>query len=240
MFTLIVIGGIVLVAGLAYLSYRANQRRKAALQAFALRHNLYFTERDDSILVRWEPYGGAFDDGFDHQARNIIHGEWEGRHVNAFEYRFHTWETQTDGQGHTTQTKQSHDRGVVALETGYFFPLLSVNSENMFTRMVGRLTGSDINLEWEDFNRRFTVRCPDRKLATDILTPQMMELLMREPRTGWTLVGPDIMLVTQGSLDPDSVLVTLQLLSRSIDLIPEHVKDGAGLAITPRSTLELP
>lgn len=225
---LIVIGFALLIGGVAYLSYRANQARLAALRAFAQRHNLYFTERDDSILTRWEVFGGAFDEGFDHEARNILHGSWEGRSALIFEYRFHTWESTSNGQGGTTQTKQAHDRAVVALATGQIYPVLSVTSEGMFSRMIGRFTGSDINLEWEEFNREFTVRCHDRRFATDVLTQQMMELLMREPRTGWTLCGPDIMLVEQGDLELDTLTVTLQLLTRSVELIPEHVKQAAG------------
>jgi len=233
---LIVIGIVALVGGLAYLSYRANQARVAALRAFALRHNLYFTERDDSLLARWEVFAGAFDEGFDREARNIVHGVWEGRSALLFEYRFHTMENTTNGQGQMTQTKQAHDRAVVALETGQVYPLLSVTSENLFSRMVGRFTGSDINLEWEAFNREFTVRCHDRRFATDVLTQPMMELLMREPRTGWTLCGPDIMLIEQGDLDLNTMLVTLQLLTRSVELLPEHVKQAAGpSAMSPPS-----
>lgn len=238
-FWLIVIAFALLIGGLAYLSYRANQAHLAALRAFAQRHNLYFTEREDSLLVRWEAFPGIFDEGFDHEARNIIHGRWEGRTVHAFEYRFHTWESTSNGQGGTTQTKQAHDRAIVALETGHVFPLLSVGSENMFTRMLGRLTGRDINLEWEEFNRAFTVRCTDRRFATDVLTQQMMELLMREPRLGWTLCGPDIVIVDEGDLDPDALLVALELLTRSVELLPEHVTDAAGPPVTMRSPLEL-
>jgi len=222
------IGFVALAAGLAYLSYRRNQARLAALRAFALRHNLYFTERDDSLLARWEAFAGVFDEGFDRQARNILNGTWEGRSALLFEYRFHTMESSTNSQGQVTQTKQAHDRAVVALDTGQVYPLLSVTPENMFSRMVGRLTGSDINLEWEEFNREFTVRCHDRRFATDVLTQQMMELLMREPRSGWTLCGPDLMLVEQGHLDLDALTIPLQLLARSIELIPEHVQQAAG------------
>ena len=47
----------------------------------------------------------------------------------------------------------------------------------------GRLTNSDIELESEDFNRAFTVNCPDRKFASDVLHPRMMELPARTTPT---------------------------------------------------------
>ena len=56
-----------------------------------------------------------------------------------------------------------------------------MDPENFIERVVGRLTNSDIELESEDFNRAFTVRCPDRKFASDVLHPRMMELLLQSP-----------------------------------------------------------
>ena len=49
----------------------------------------------------------------------------------------------------------------------------------MIGRLIGRLTNRDIELESEDFNRAFTVSCPDRKFASDVLHPRMMEFLLQ-------------------------------------------------------------
>ena len=64
---------------------------------------------------------------------------------------------------------------------GISLPPLSVDPENFLERFVGRLTGNDIDLESEEFNRAFTVGCPDRKFASDVLHPQMMEFLLAAP-----------------------------------------------------------
>ena len=68
---------------------------------------------------------------------------------------------------------------------GISLPPLSVDPENFLDRFVGRLTDNDIDLESEDFNRAFTVSCPDRKFASDVLHPQMMEFLLEHRQVGW-------------------------------------------------------
>ena len=60
-------------------------------------------------------------------------------------------------------------------------PPLSVDPENFLDRFVGRLSGNDIDMESEEFNRAFTVSCPDRKFASDVLHPQLMEFLLAAP-----------------------------------------------------------
>jgi hypothetical protein len=151
-------------------------------------------------------------------------GTWDGRPALLFDYRYHTWETSTDANGHTTSRKESHNLAITAVQTERLYPALSVMPEGFFGRMVGRLMNSDIQLEWEDFNRAFTVTCPDRRFASDVLNQQMMELLMQDQNLGWSIVGPDVITIRPGLHDPERLEASLMALDRILDTVPQHVR----------------
>jgi len=220
---LIVLIGVAVVGLIAYWSYKKEKERQAALASFASSVGFQLVEQDDSLLRRWGD-ADPFDEGFDKSCTSVMRGFWEDRPAVLFDYTYHTWETTTDGNGNTRRTKESHHLAVTAVQTEKRFPALSVRPEGMFGRFVGRLTGSDIQLEWEDFNRAFTVNCPDRRFASDVLTPQMMELLMQDQDLGWQITGPDILTLRQGVHDPAELRSTLAALDRILDAVPEHVR----------------
>jgi hypothetical protein len=213
----------IVIGLLFYWSYKREEARKAALAAFAAQQGFALTERDDSTIERWGDRH-PFNHGFDKEARNIMRGTWDNRPALLLDYRYHTWETSTDSKGHTTSHKESHNLAITAVQTERPFPALSVTPEGFFGRMIGRLTNSDIELEWEDFNRAFTVNCPDRRFASDVLNQQMMELLMQDQELAWSIVGPDILTMRVGVHDPEKVEATLLTLDRILDTVPEHVR----------------
>ena len=79
---------------------------------------------------------------------------------------------------------------------GVSLPSLRVDPENFLERVVGRVTNTDIELESEDFNRAFTVSCPDRKFASDVLHPQMMEFLLQHRDVGWRFERDSMLMVS--------------------------------------------
>ena len=216
----------VAISAAGYWSYKREQARRAALASFAGQHGFVLTQRDDQVLTRWDERDEPFDDGFDKRARQVMRGSWDGRPALLFDYRYHTWQTSTDSKGHTSRRKQSHDLAITTLQTEQRFPGLSVSPEGMFGRLVGRLANTDIQLEWEDFNRAFTVTCRDRRFASDVLHQQMMELLMRDQELAWMFNGPDIMTVRSGVHDPADLGPTLEQLDAILDMVPEHVKQS--------------
>ena len=120
--------------------------------------------------------GPPFGLGFGRRAYNVLYGSHDGRDLVSFDYEYKT--QTTNGKQTTTQV---HRFSVLGLSMGIHMPPLSVDPENFLERFVGRLTGNDIDLESEEFNRAFTVSCPDRKFASDVLHPQMMEYLLAAP-----------------------------------------------------------
>jgi hypothetical protein len=220
----IVVVGIAVVLGIAYWSWKREKERKAALAAYAAGHGFQLTERDDSLIQRWGEGADPFDEGFDKRCENIMRGVWDGRPATLFDYTYHTWETSTDSKGNTTRHKESHHVAITAVQTDRPYPALSVRPEGFLGRAWGRLTNTDIQLEWEDFNRAFTVNCPDRRFASDVLTQQMMEMLMQERDLACSIIGPDILTLRRGRHDQTELEVTMASLDQILDLVPEHVR----------------
>ena len=81
-------------------------------------------------------------------------------------------------------------------------PPLRVDPEDFLDRFVGRITGNDIDLESEEFNRAFTVSCPDRKFASDVLHPQMMEFLLQHRQLGWRFEQDSMLVVARRAARP--------------------------------------
>ena len=209
---------VILVAVLGWLSAK---KRREGFAALAAARGWAYTERDD----RWtETFSGSpFGQGHNRRAANVLTGQYEGRGFVAFDYVYYTTEHSTDAQGHATTREESHRFGVVALDVGAMFPPLAVSPEGMFGRMIGRITGRDIELESEDFNRAFTVTCPDRKFASDVLHPRMMEFLLAHPESAFRFDRTWVLSVETGQADLAQVVPRLSVIDSVLDNVPEFV-----------------
>src|SRR5665809_126291 len=141
---------VVLFIVIAVMSAIAAQKRRAGIAALAAQRGWTYAERDDRWCDAFQD--SPFGTGHNRKATNVLTGQFDGRPFVSFDYVYYTTETSTDSEGRTT------------------------TPEGMFGSLVGRLTNTDIELESEDFNRALTVNCPDRKFASDVLHPRMMEL----------------------------------------------------------------
>ena len=81
----------------------------------------------------------------------------------------------------------------------------------------------DIELESDEFNRAFTVTCPDRKFASDVLTPQTMQLLLAHPDLGWWFENGHLLTARPGAGRPETIEGTLATLAAILTGIPAFV-----------------
>jgi hypothetical protein len=112
---------------------------------------------------------------------------------------------------------------VASLQLSSYLPVLQITPENMLTRIGHSLGLDDIDLESEDFNRRFRVHANDRKFASDVLTPRTMQALLARPSASWRITGSDIVTWSQSRLTPLGILQALSLLQLVVDGIPSFV-----------------
>lgn len=218
------IGVIILIAVLAYL---AEKKRRELLQGVAASRGWQYTRRDDS----WAGYfdGAPFGRGHNRQAHNILTGTHDGRDFVGFDYLYHTTETSTDAQGHTSSREVSHWYSVLALRTAAGFPVLEVSPEGFFGRALGKLTNRDIQLESEEFNRAFTVVSSDRRFAYDILHPRLMEQLLLTRDVGWKIQQGWILAVESGRHDVEDIDRRLAVIDGVLDAVPDFVRQQYGV-----------
>lgn len=218
----LIIGGFVaLVIVIGVLSHLAAKKRREAMAALATQRGWAYAERDDRWCDSFE--GAPFGLGHNRQARNVLTGDYDGRPMACFDYVYYTTETSTDADGHTTTHEESHNYSVSGIDMGSVFPPLSVTPEGMFGRLIGRLTNHDIELESEDFNRAFTVHCPDRKFASDILHPRAMEYLLQAPEAQFRFDRRWALTTTPGHKGVETIEGRLRYLDGIVDQIPEFV-----------------
>ena len=198
-----------------------NQQRVEALGRFCLSKGWQFSAIDDSLTVRWS--GEPFFEGRDRHARAVVRGmqhrpagSWP---FVAFDYTYVT--ESSDGRGHRKKT--THRFAICALTLPTWLPALTVTPENVLTRLGNTVSGDDIELESEDFNRKYRVQSPDRKFATDALPPRTMEMLLVRAAMHFHIDGQDVLCWESGGTTPLTLLARLATLADFVAGIPDFV-----------------
>jgi hypothetical protein len=228
---LIFVAGLCLVALVAFLAHLAEKRRREQMGAYAATRGWTWTERDDRWCDRFD--GAPFGLGHNRQARNVLEGTHDGRGFVAFDYVYYTTEHSTDSQGRSQSREVSHSYSVIGLEVGADVPPLQVTPEGFFSRAVARLLNRDIELESEEFNRAFTVTCPDRKFAYDVLHPRAMEYLLTVRDVAWRTTSGWILTIESGKHEVVDIDRRVAVVDRILDLLPDYLRRQYGIPEHP-------
>jgi hypothetical protein len=213
---------------IAVYQFKKNQARIASLVQLCASKGWTITPYDPFGLPdRWD--GAPFGQGYARHAQNVVTGNVGDHPMVAFDYSYK--EDSTDSKGNR-QTSTYH-YAVVALGMPCALPELQVGPEGMFSR-IGKVIGiEDIELESEDFNRRFRVRCPDPKFATDCLPPRTMEHLLANGDVRFRFAGSDAVAFDSGMLTPMGLLHAAHVLAGVVDGVPSFVWRDYGLTEAP-------
>jgi hypothetical protein len=201
----------------AYRSWKNEQKRRELLMQWCASGGYEFTARDDQWCSRWP--GTPFGQGDNREARNIITGKTAEQSFAAFDYSYETHSS--DSKGNRTTT--THRYAVTAVHLPVGLPTLQVTPESIFSRIGNVLGLDDVELESEDFNRRFRVHADDRKFASDVLSPRTMQALLSRPEMSWRITGADILSWQDGKLAPAIVLAQTSGLQTVVAGIPSFV-----------------
>jgi len=167
---------------------RAKRRSTAA--AIAARAGLQFSADDPFNCTRVA--FPLFRRGDGHGAENVM---WKpddgGRPIRAFDYWYYT--VHRDQYGRETRDYRRFTCATALI--GGNWPPLTVTREGLLDKVVDGIASVDIDFESEEFNRTFAIRCDDRRFASTLIDPRMMELLLStrgelnfEVRGRWLLV----------------------------------------------------
>lgn len=217
-----------LAVTVAIWTYQRHKARLASLATLCQSKGWQFTPHDPfGLPQRWG--GTPFDTGYAKRAENVVTGEHEGMPLVAFDYSYKEDSNDSDGKKTTT-----YRYAIVALGMPCALPELHLAPENVLTR-IGSFVGlQDIDLESEDFNRRYRVRCPDPKFASDVLSPRTMEFLLANDTVCFRLAGSDAVSFERRVLDPYVVLRAAHVLAGVVRGVPSFVWRDHGGDAAPR------
>lgn len=200
-----------------------ERKRRERLMAYALGRGWTYAGENPALVDRWP--GDPFGEGDRRRARNVLTGQESGRPFTAFDYSYVTHSTDSKGKRSST----THRFAVCVVPMPAYLGTVEVRPEDLFTRAAGAVgLVHDIDLESEDFNRRFRVRARDPKLASDILSPRTMQYLLSVQPEAFRTCGTDLVSWHDGRLDPAEVVRTCAVLDRVIDGVPSFVWRDAG------------
>lgn len=219
MTALIVVLVVLLIIGVAVAGYYANKRRQAAFAGWAALHGYSYATQDDRYSDL--PWGAPFGRGFGRAALDVLASTGSGRPVLCFTYRYKT-ET-SDGKTTSTET---HYFSIYSARLQRPLPTLHVSREGIFGSLARAVGIHDIEFESEQFNKTFKVKGDDRKFASDVLNPQMMQFLLHTDAPGFSIIGADIVLVRRGRLKLETVESTVGYLETVLSHVPEFVWEG--------------
>jgi hypothetical protein len=161
----VVFAAIVIIAVVA--NYLAARKRRQDWLRFAASMGWNYSA-DDIFGLPDLPHP-TFQEGHSRRAYNIVCGTYRNREFKCFDYQY------TVGSG-----KNSHTYILTCLLLTAplpFVPLL-IRPES-FGDKLGHLVGlEDIDFESDEFNRKFFVKCQDKKFAYDVLHQRAMEFLL--------------------------------------------------------------
>lgn len=189
---------------------RRDSRRRERVFAFAITRGWTFEHEAPDLVDRWT--GFPFGRGQHREATTAVRGHVGGRPFVAFEYTF----LQEDEKDAVSLSGMGAHYSVVVVDLPTFLPQVVVEPRSV----VQRALSTGVELESEDFNRAYRVSAPDPKVASDLLTPRTMAMLLSRPRIAFRVEGTHLISWVDGLMDPMDVLRRLSTLDAVIDGVP--------------------
>lgn len=208
----------VMIAGIL-LKMRAEELRRRGLASLADRLGLGFSAHDPSGLL-FLPFA-LFQSGDGQGLENVLHGEWRGMPLAAFDFWFYEETTDSDGGTHRSYRRFSCAVSEVEAE----FPSLTIGRDNIFTRISDALRGDEISFETDEFNREFNVESGDRRFAHALIDQRMMAWLLEADGRFLYEVSGRWLLCFGPRLRPDALVPLLGTLEGFRERVPRVVYD---------------
>ena len=216
-FPLIFVGFIALVIAGAIFSYHLKKKRREAFALVARQLGMEYWPQDPFGLLA-EPFA-LFQKGDGRGIENVIAGAYQTLDVKAFDYWYYDESTNSNGQ--TSKTYYRFDCVIVPIDAAC--SPLTIDNENVLTRLADALSFHDIQFESEDFNRAFNVKSPDRKFANDFVDARMMQWLLQNGEgTAFEVMG-DRLMCYRRKLPPLQLVTLLGLSKAFLDRVPNVV-----------------
>jgi hypothetical protein len=210
----LILAAILAVAGALVAWAVAEGRRQRRLLEWAEANGWTYLGKDRTDRPRRYLGFSPFGQGSSRNASNIFRADVDGLDVEVFDYRY------------TVQSGKNSHTVVVTVATATM-PLeghdLTIRGEHLGHKLLDSLGGEDIDVEDDDFSRRFWVQCRDRRFAYDVLHPPMLDLFKsRGAAWSWQWRGRTLMLVRSGRLSEAVLAQAASTLASFKAALPRH------------------
>lgn len=196
--------------------YRKTKARIAAVVAFATRHGFAYIPKSPERVTyfRSDPFGK----GLNRSVSHVVAGSLQGVTFETFAYLYQT--QHTDSKGHTRT--QNHPYQVTWIPMPGPLPMMRLTADNALWRLGRSLGARDLDTESEEFNTRWKVWCADERIGHAVLTPTMIELLLRRELWGRAFVieGNALMSYSKGHTNLSEIPWLVYTLNEMVDRIP--------------------
>ncbi|MBI3648507.1 MAG: hypothetical protein HY240_07160 [Actinobacteria bacterium] len=207
-----------LVAGVAaYLAYYFKQKRIKELGAMASHLGLEFS-RADPFDILAEPFQ-LLCKGDGQGVENVMWGTWQGVPLRQFDFWY--YEESTGAQGQRSKTYHRFNCVVGPIDAACSH--LTIDHENLFTRLADSLSFHDIEFESEEFNRSYQVKCRDKKFANDFVDARMMQWLLAHGEGYSFEAAGDEILCAHGRLRPTELIPLMGTAKAFSEQVPRIV-----------------
>lgn len=149
----------------------------------------------------------------------------DGQEITLLEHSY------TSGSGKNQSTVR---HAIAAVEAPAHWPELRITPEGVFRKLAELVGQKDIQLENEEFNRRWRVKTADEDFAIVLLTPQVQARLMEWPKEYRAVIGGGaIAVVASGYITAARLQQMPGLVTGLAALIPSELElwgldDGIG------------
>ncbi len=207
----------VVAGAVAYFAYLAKKKRRLAFASMAKQLGFQYAITDPFNTLA-EPFA-LFGKGEGRGVENVIWGTWNGMETRVFDYWY--YEESTDSKGNRSRTYYRFDCALAPIAV--MCSHLTIDHENFFTRMADHLSFRDIEFENEEFNKKYNIKCQDKKFANDFVDARMIDFLMLHGQGYSFEVATDRMLVACKKIDPVAIIPLMGTMKAFVDQVPKVV-----------------
>jgi hypothetical protein len=209
---------VLILVFIAFAIWKSVQRRKE-LAAWAAEKGLLFSAtKDRGFDDRFSSFG-CLRKGHSRYAYNIAEGDWNGRRVMAFDYRYVT------GSG---KNRSTHYFSAIILCSDVQLKPLSIRPEGVFDRVTEFFGLDDIDFESAEFSRRFYVKSSDKRWAYDVIHPRTMKFLLSMPRFSIELDRTHVIVWKNRRFDPEAFETAIAIAAGLLDNLPTYLTAEQG------------
>ena len=227
--TLVIVGAVLFaVFGLlGTIAARRQLRRRDELAAVAARHGFRFSVDDpfDCTRIAFD----LFRRGDGRGAENVMwRDDPEALALRAFDYWYyrehHSAQPAAPGMPPSRSVRRSYRRhSCVLAQVNSAWPDIAIEHEGLLDKLLTGLGMPDVDLESDEFNRTFAVRCHDARFATALLDPGMMDFLLKtRGRLSFAVKGRWLLVATE-QVRPSVVPGLLAVADEFVRRVPRVV-----------------